>query len=510
MNSKFRTRILTPLALTAAVAACSPSPPPQTVSEPADSVAPQAEVSSDWVVTSDCGDIYRGFLIAPGFAEVDGGELRDMPPPIATMQAVGAGRELLPTDYDQVSSGYVLLEPLDNRQSFLIDNEKEIVTAIEGDYYPVFTQILDNGNHLVMNYSHTDVFASGGGAAGCVDEFSAEGELLWRVNMSTDRYIQHHDVIKLENGNILAMIWEMATVEDAIALGRDPEFVAENGQFWWDGIIEVNPHTLEVVWEWSTKDHLIQDFDPTKPNYGVIADHPGRLDINEFYIGAGRTQVGHEWLHTNAFDYNAELDQIMISSNYLSEVWFIDHSTTTEEAKGSEGGRYNKGGDFLYRWGNPDNYDRDVGDGRLSYNQHDVQWISSGLPGAGNILIYNNGDPQLRPYTTVVEFIPDMNADGTYNMAEDGSYGAGEVVWEYNPVPPEQFFSWFLSGAQRLSNGNTLVNHGAGGHLREVNPEGEIVWDYSFKDDIDAPHMVYRAYRYEEDHPGLVQLLQSD
>ena len=104
-----------------------------------------------------------------------------------------------------------------------------------------------------------------------------------------------------------------------------------------------------------------------------------------------------------------------------------------------------------------------------------------------------------------------MNEDGSYNLTESGHFGVGEIVWEYDPDPSEQFLSWFLSGAQRLSNGNTLITQGAGGHVREISPEGEIVWDYSFNEDPEAPpHMVFRTYKYEPDPPGLVNLLPSD
>ena len=218
----------------------------------------------------------------------------------------------MPTDYDQVSPGYVLIEPLDAQQSFLINNEKEIVATIENDYYPIYTQILDNGNRLITSFSHTDIFPAAGGAGGCVEEVSAQGDQLWRIELNTDKYIQHHDVIKLENGNILAMVWELATAEEAIALGRDPGLVAEDGTFWWDGIIEVNPHTLQVVWEWSVKNHLIQDIDPTKANYGVIEDHPERININKIYMPGGQTQINPDWLHTNAFDYHPDLDLSLI------------------------------------------------------------------------------------------------------------------------------------------------------------------------------------------------------
>jgi hypothetical protein len=99
-----------------------------------------------------------------------------------------------------------------------------------------------------------------------------------------------------------------------------------------------------------------------------------------------------------------------------------------------------------------------------------------------------------------------MNTDGSYNIREDGTYGPTELAWEYVPREGEEFFSWFVSGAQRLPNGNTLVNQGASARLREITPDGEIVWEYQYDDGADGPHMTFRAYRYPEDHPGVIAL----
>ena len=399
------------------------------------------------------------------------------------------------------------MEPYSVKQSFLINNDKEVVATLDHDYYPAYTQLLPNGHRLIESQVFSEVFEDGGGKNGCVEEQDAKGNVLWRVNMNSDLYVQHHDVLKLPNGNFLTLVWEKASADEAVSQGRNPEQVAENGTIWFDGVVEVNPYTMQIVWEWSIRHHLTQDFDSGMPNYGVVADNPGRLDINRVTLFPGEENVSPDWTHLNAMDYNPELDQIILSSNYLSEVWVIDHSTTSLESAGHSGGRYGKGGDFLYRWGNPENYKRGDANDRKLFNQHDVQWILSGLPGEGNIMIFNNGDGTLRPYTTVVEFTPAMNPDGSYDLDDGATYGPDALVWEYNPPPEEQFLSWFISGAQRLANGNTLINHGAGGHFREVTASGDIVWDYTYKTEVDAPHMIFRAYRYPADHPGLAHLL---
>ena len=469
--------------------------------------SPQATYRSAKTVSTVCGvpDLTNP---VPGFAEPLGRAQKTMPPPIAERVAIGADREPVATDMARVSPGYVLIEPLMVWESTIINNEGEVVGRIDRDYDLEFSRFLANGNMFTATHVQSDVFDAGGGRRGCMEEHTADGELVWRLGLATDDYIQHHDAVKLPNGNILALTWENVSVEHAILQGRDPETVAENGQFWYDGIIEVNPYTAEIVWEWSARHHVIQDFDSTKPNYGVVAEHPELLDINA-HVKQTDGSVDDDWTHANALDYNAELDQIIWSSNYLSEVYVIDHSTSAWEAVDHSGGKHGKGGDFLYRWGNPENYDRGTAADRTLFNQHNIQWIRDGLPGAGNLLVFNNGNPMARPYSTVVEFTPATNDDGSYALSGDNAYGPGTIVWEYNPEPPERFFSFFISGAQRMANGNTLITQGAGGKIREVTSTGEIVWEYTYRNEVDAPHMLFRGNRYPVDHPGIAPYLNQ-
>lgn len=455
---------------------------------------------SDKPVSTNCGVTETPADPPPGFARPPGRAAETMPEVIAGWQAVGADRPIAESIADQVSPGVTLIDPGFRKAFYLVNNDKEVIGEFAGDYYS-FMQLLPNGNILGSSNMYSDTFRDGGGHTGCIEEYRPDGSLVWRLALANDDYIHHHDVQKLANGNILAVIWESVSTDEAIALGRNPEHIAENGRFWFDGLIEVNPLTAEIVWEWSFKNHLIQDFDPNVANYGVVADNPGKLDINAIQFRRNGS-VSDDWTHVNAMDYNEELDQIIISSNYLWEVFVIDHSVSAFEAQG-------EAGDFLYRWGNPSNYDRGDESATQLFAQHDVHWIADGLPGAGNIMIFNNGVQPDRPYTTVVELTPDMNADGSYNLSADGAYGPSELAWEYVPKEGEEFFSWFISGAQRLPNGNTLVNHGADSRLREVTPDGDIVWEYQFDDGADGPHMTFRAYRYAEDHPGILALTKQ-
>lgn len=493
------------------LAACMPAAN-QSNEEPHASASSQGDkplFRSAKTISSTCG---AGFYPEPppGFAELAGRPIKEMPPPMAKMMSVGNGREQVATDAGRAAPGYTLIEPGTSKTPFLIDNELRIVASFEYDYVPGLTEILPNGHRLVASNRFSERFEPGGGYLGCMEEFSAAGELLWRLNLTDDRYTTHHDFARMENGNILAIVWESVTTNEAISQGRDPQFVAEDGDFWYDGVIEINPYTAKIVWEWSARHHLVQEFDESRENYAIVADHPELLNINRYRLGRTSGKVSADWSHVNAIDYNEELDQILLSANYLSEIWVIDHSTTPYEAAGHKGGRYGKGGDILYRWGNPANYGRGAEEDRKLFHQHDAQWIRPGLNGAGNIMLFNNGHGQLRPYSTVVELTPPLGADGSYSLQGGGAYGPEELAWEYSPEPPERFFSFFISSAQRLPNGNTLVNQGAGAKVREVTPEGDIVWEYRYSNYGVPPDMLFRVNRYPPDHPGIAKILPQE
>ena len=121
----------------------------------------------------------------------------------------------------------------------------------------------------------------------------------------------------------------------------------------------------------------------------------------------------------NSIDYNPELDQIMVCSRSLNEFWILYHSTTTAEARGHAGGKYGRGGDLLYRWGNPMAYRRGQPEDRMLYSPHDAHWIPKGLPGAGNILIFNNGVADTdQNFSSIDEISLPLKADGTYHLTD--------------------------------------------------------------------------------------------
>jgi len=192
----------------------------------------------------------------------------------------------------------------------------------------------------------------------------------------------------MPNGNVLMIAWERITAEQAIALGRDPNTLP-NGELWPDKILEWDPGQDSIVWEWRCLDHMIQERDSLLPNFGVIADHPGKIDLNF------DTQSGiPDWMHTNFIDYNPVLDQIMISVRNFNEIWILDHSTTTEEAKSDTGGRSGHGGEIIYRWGNPAAYQKAEERLHFLHYQHYAHWTEpEAQPGQdlfGQVAIFDN------------------------------------------------------------------------------------------------------------------------
>jgi hypothetical protein len=185
-------------------------------------------------------------------------------------------------------------------------------------------------------------------------------------------------------------------------------------------------------------------------------------------------------MHTNSIDYNEEFDQILISVCNFNEIWVIDHSTTTEEEAGHTGGISGKGGDILYRWGNPQTYDEGTSIDQKLFMQHDATWINKGYPGEGNILVFNNG--KNRPdgnYSSVDEIIPPVNDIGEYYIADGKAYGPETQIWIYSDNPNTSFYSDYLGGAHRLASGNTLITIETSGKLFEVTPDKTTVWQYN-------------------------------
>ncbi len=421
--------------------------------------------------------------------------------------------------------------------SVLVDNYGMVVNRWETNMTGggVSAYLLPEGRILRMGTSLADGVPAGMPLgvpeASLVQIADRGGEVLWEVRPAdVGVYRFHHDMEPLPNGNVLILTYTMFSADEAGAIGWDlegAEFALS------DGIVEVRPNledgSAEVVWEWHFHDHIIQDIDPQGANYGAVADFPGRIDPHfpESYPPGNRIRQ-----HLNGIDYNAELDQVVVSSFIYNEIWIVDHGTTTAEAAGSTGGRSGRGGDLLFRYGNPAAYRAGTPADRVLLRQHDANWIDDGLPGAGNLLIFNNntqfgpgpgnpGGPGAGPgagggagaspggavpggpdgagaleaqramqgVSNVQELRLQPGADGRYPR-EPGQPFTAERVWFWED--PE-FFAPFQGGARRLPNGNTLLTDTVNERARELNADGETVAEYFGS----APS--YKTFKYSRD-----------
>jgi hypothetical protein len=373
-----------------------------------------------------------------------------------------------------IDNGTILFAPMDSTITYLIDSSGSVLHTWSSNYLPGEAVIwLGNGTILrTIKVGMVIPLGSGGG----VQKVKWDGTIIWDFRYNTDGHLSHHDIKVLPNGNVLMIAWETKTSDEAIAAGRNPSNIYGN-KFMPDHIIEVKPTgptTGNIVWEWHVWDHLIQDYDPSKANYGVVGNHPELVDIN--FV----PEEGVDWMHSNSIDYNQQLDQLLLCVNYFNEIWVIDHNTTTEEAASHSGGNSGKGGDLLYRWGNPRAYRAGTFDDQKLFLPHDATWIKPGYPGGGNILIFNNG--LNRPgshYSSVDEIDTPVNASGGYYLVPGFAYGPETLTWIYTANPPTSFYSGHLSGAQRLSDGNTLICSGEPGKFFEVTPSGTMIWEYT-------------------------------
>ena len=403
--------------------------------------------------------------------------------------------------------GYTLLAPRRDNHAYLIDNQGRVVQQWDFGALTREIHLLDSGNVVVVKQPSVELdnslitFSYSGD--GVVAEYTWSGDLLGEYAFLDPKRRHHHGIDIMPNGNILAIVWDYHRMTEALANGLRTAIAAsifnDLDAIMPDTIVEIDLSRGEVVWEWHSWDHLVQDFDPILPNYGSPSARPDRLDINYHQyaargIPATWSAGPADWHHSNMVAYNPALDQIVISVLRFDEFWIINHGLTVEEAAGPRG-------DLLYRWGNPFAYGggHKVDDRQL-FQQHDVQWIDQGLPGAGNILLFNNRNNVLREdeqsddeYSSILEVKLPLLDDGSYDWTADA-----EIVWQYD----RDFYSRFVSGVQRLPNGNTLITEGAPGRLIEVTADGRVVWEFVNPTPTENGAL-FRVRKYPADHPGL-------
>lgn len=407
--------------------------------------------------------------------------------------------------------GYVLFSPMTSNQTYLINKCGEKVHEWNtSTHRPALSSFLLEDGSLLRTGQLDNPSFDEGGSGGIIERFDWDGNLTWSYVISSPTNCQHHDIMPLPNGNILCVVWDSYGKQEAVAAGKDSSY--SNPYLWSEKIVElqaIGTDSAAVVWEWKLWDHLVQDYDNSKPNFSTVSTHPELVNLN-YFPGANNSP---DWIHLNSVDYNATLDQILVSSHTFNEVWIIDHSTTTAEAASHAGGNSGMGGDLMYRWGNPQAYQRGNPMTKKFYGQHHATWIPEGYPNEGKIVVFNNGLNRPGTYSSVDVIEPPLNVSNNYTLDNTLAYTPNDLFWSYTATTPSDFYSSNISGVYPLENGSFLVTSGASGLFFEIDANKQNKWSYinpvsssgiASQGSNASANLVFRANFYKKDYAGLV------
>ena len=379
------------------------------------------------------------------------------------------------------TDGYTMIYPHDQNRAMLLNACGEVVHdwTVAEDRRPGNTAYLQPNGDIIMtsrpaSVGDDPIWAGGGGAT--IERRTWDNEVLWSYTANNDSLRLHHDFTVTPQGSVIAICWEVLDSLECIENGRDPQLL-ETGELWSDKLIELEPDGMggvDIVWEWRAWDHLVQDFDSTKANYGVVADNQSLIDLN---YGSPSNQPA-DWLHMNAVDYwqYSDVNQIVMSVPTFNEIWVMWH-----------GGFFD--GDIIYRWGNPEAYDRGDSSHQRLFYQHDIHW--------GNGLGVNPGNPDFTKFMVFNNRVPNVDTTGTHSEVaifspifdeypepggtvyefdfDNGRWGPENFEWTYTQPG---LASSGLSSFQRLGNGGNLICSGRTGELFEITEDGDLAWQY--------------------------------
>ncbi len=375
--------------------------------------------------------------------------------------------------------GYTLYSVSNSNNAYLIDTASNVYhTWTFTNAGTGYSSYLERGGTIVRTVKVNNGAYNGGGLTGRCQKVDWNGTVTWDWTHSSSTYMLHHDHHVLPNGNVLFISYENKTAQEVSAAGCTQSIIVQS-----EKIIEVQPTgatTGTIVWEWHLWDHLVQNVDANKANYQTsISAHPELININY--------GIQKDWIHMNGIDYNEALDQIVFSSHNLSEIYIIDHSTTTAEAAGHTGGLAGKGGDLLYRWGNPQVYAAGNSSNKILKVVHDAHWIPVGSPNAGRIVGFNNDG--ISTQQSCVDFVdPPLNV---YNY--DLNPGPAYLPSSYTSRINANGHASNMSNSEQYPNGNTMICMATLGTIYEIDPNGAVLWTKNI-----SGGFVPQAHRYSE------------
>lgn len=381
--------------------------------------------------------------------------------------------------------GFTLFTARQYHTSYLINNEGRKINEwaqANGDRVEN-CRLLENGQ-LIRSVNLLLPFYNGKpGAHGKLELVNWDGSVDWSMTYADSTHVLHHDVVPiLQNDSsyhFLVSTWDVVPGDTAIAHGRNPSAVGGSSNYILvERILEIEPvgtSNYNIVWEWSVMDHLVQQDYPSAGNYisnGAL-NNPQLFHFNYFKNTLPSTLTISDWMHVSGFDHNPTLDQIVFSHHGANELIIIDHSTTTAEAAGHIGGNSGKGGDILYRWGNPRTYD--VMAPNHFQALHSPHWIPDTLVHGGKLMVLNNG---FNSGSSSIDILtPPVDITNQYVIPATGAaFGPINLDWSYSNG--SNFHTGNMGNGQRLPNGNTLINEAVKGWFFEIDTNNTIVWKY--------------------------------
>lgn len=359
--------------------------------------------------------------------------------------------------------GYAtLVAPQNSTTVTLLDTNSNVIktwTGLSGQ--TAYSCYLMPGGYLWRTVKTTNNSFMGGGLAGRVQKVDWNGNIVFDYTVSDANQISHHDMCPMPNGDVLLIVYDKKTASQMTAAGASASSARQL-----EKIVQLHPTgttTATIAWQWNLYDHLCQSSNASGANYvSSVVNNPQLFNVNY--------QVTNDWWHMNGIDYNASLDQIVVSSHNMNEQYIIDHSTTTAQAATHAGGNSGKGGDFLYRWGNPASYGAT---GTTIFNvTHDAHWVPSDCPKAGWLAGMNNKGVSSSQSSI------DMYQSTWNGTSYTGTTGQAYLPSTYGYRHSCNGYTSNMGNSQQLPNGNMLVCLATAGKIYEIDSNGTNLWTY--------------------------------
>jgi len=242
--------------------------------------------------------------------------------------------------------GAILITPTRSKETVLMSADKTELHVWTSKYEAASgARLLQDGSVLRVAAENLGrPYVNLGLRGGRVQKISSDGKIIWDFWNAAVAHLACGDAIQLPNGHVLMAVMEWKGQADCASLGRDADKVDVTGLAA-PGLMEFSPVGLnggQLVWRWSGWDHLCQDRDAARPHYDAHRTELNRLDVH--------ADVGKAGLQISEIAYEVVSDRLWLTLPALNEVWVLDHSTSTEQAKTDEGGKSGKGGGLLKRF----------------------------------------------------------------------------------------------------------------------------------------------------------------